>query len=249
MEANTAMPETPENLEALLASLTAAENAEKDPGFSDASKPVVKVTASEPIDENDLLADLNSIGTGEVSDDLLADLEATTARAEVYAAQTANNAISTNPAGPAKEKKERKKKADGAAQRQPRQDLASLPDAIFEVIVGAPIDKSAVIAKRPAQVKIAEKFDNLFQSLAAGKEPSRYVVTAYKVLKKAGQLTSADVIAAYRAEGLKDGTASSQTGQVMNLFDTVGIAQRVGRALTLRADSAIAKRLDAILGL
>lgn len=102
---------------------------------------------------------------------------------------------------------------------------------------------------RPAQVKVAEKFDNLFQAIELGNKPSRYVVTGYTLLKANGTMTSADLIGAMKAEGLGDGTARSQTGQVLALFAAVGIANRAGQVLTLRADSTIAKKLDAILSL
>jgi len=50
-------------------------------------------------------------------------------------------------------------------------------------------------------------------------------------------ITSADIVAAYKASGLKEGTARSQSGQIMVLFDALGIAKRNGKSLTLDADS------------
>ncbi len=56
-------------------------------------------------------------------------------------------------------------------------------------------------------------------------------------------MTSADLIACYKAAGLGDGTARSQTGQIMALFAAVKIADRIGQTLTLRADSTLATKI------
>lgn len=244
MELQT-MKTQPDDLESLLASLTAAEAAESDPVVD------AILEAKEAEDLADLAAEAQiEPMTEELSDDLLADLEATVARSEVYAAQDAGADSTPAPTTKgAKAPKAPKAPKVAGTPRAPRKELADLDESVFELSNGAvTLDKASVIALRPSQVKIAEKFDNLFLALAAGKEPSNYVVTAIKVLGKNGTMTSADLAAAFKASGLKDGTASSQTGQIMELFKVVGIANRAGQALTLRADSAVYDKLSAIIG-
>lgn len=225
MEVQTMNDES--GIEFLLASLSAAEAAEN-----------ARLKADEVVIEKD---------DEELDEDLLADLEATVARAEVYAAQEATidptPVPTTAPSKPARQKKA----VVASTPRLPRKSLGDLDESVFEIVIGAPVNKAAVIAARPSQVKVAEKFDNLFLALAAGKEPSSYVTTALKVLTKTGTMTSADLIAAYKADDLSDGTARSQTGQIMELFNVVGIALRSGQSLTLRQDSSVAKRLLAIM--
>ena len=102
-------------------------------------------------------------------------------------------------------------------------------------------------ALKPAQVKIAEKFENLFTALSVGKAPSTYVMIAFKLLDEKKTVTSADIVAAYKASGLGEGTARSQSGQIMHLFATVEIATRVGQTLTLNASSTIADRIRKVI--
>jgi hypothetical protein len=232
----------PNDLDALLASLSAAEDA-------DAShEGQVEVTApAQPaeVDELALLAELEGL-TGEVDDEILADLEATTARAEAYEAQVSSAAIAT-PAEVAKKDKKSSAARVSKGARAPKVALENLPEEVFARFVSEKADKTATLALRPTQIKVAEKFDNLFCSLHAKKVPSRYVVTAFNLLKKMGTMTSADLMNAYRAENLNDGTASSQAGQIMVLFNAVGVADRQRQTLKLREDSVIGARLSEIL--
>jgi len=180
-----------------------------------------------------------------LDDDAVAELESTIDRAEAYASQEATpmadpSAVSATPAKTARTR---------SASSTPRvaRDLNSLPDETF-VLEGdgktvSPTQKADTIALRPTQVKIAEKFDNLFSALAAGKEPSTYVMIAFKLLDEKKTVTSADIIGAYKASGLGEGTARSQSGQIMNLFATVKIASRSGSNLALNENSAIAAKL------
>ena len=69
---------------------------------------------------------------------------------------------------------------------------------------------------------------------------------AFKLLDEKKSATSADIIAAYKASGLGEGTARSQSGQIMHLFHVVGIADRANQVLTLKEDSKIAERLRAV---
>lgn len=225
MEVQTMNDES--SIEFLLASLSAAEAAEN-----------ARLKADEAVVEKD---------DEELDEDLLADLEATVARAEVYAAQEATIDPTPVPTTTLSKPARQKKAVVASTPRLPRKSLGDLDESVFEIVIGGLIDKAAVIAARPSQVKVAEKFDNLFLALAAGKEPSSYVTTALKVLTKTGTMTSADLIAAYKADDLSDGTARSQTGQIMELFNVVGIALRSGQSLTLRQDSSVAKRLLTIM--
>lgn len=154
------------------------------------------------------------------------------------------------PAEPAKPAKAAKEKAE-KKERTPR-DINALPDDVFTVSKSAPADKAAVIATRPNQKKVAEKFDNLFQSLAAGKRPSVYVMACFDALVAAGEVKSTDLVATLKAtsskkgSGYSEGTARSQAGQIMNLFATVGIAVREKQTLKINQDSAIVEKLKAL---
>jgi hypothetical protein len=160
-------------------------------------------------------------------------------------------------AAPAATKPAKAKKAAGAAKtpRTPR-ELSTLDASHFVLTAEAPADleanKATVIGSRPAQKKIAEKFDNLFQSIAAGKKPSIYVMGCFNVLADKGTVTQTDLVAALKATNSKkgssysEGTARSQAGQIMNLFATVGIATREKQTLTYVSDSPIAAKLKAI---
>lgn len=66
---------------------------------------------------------------------------------------------------------------------------------------------------------------------------------AFKLLDEKKTVISADVVGAYKASDLGEGTARSQSGQIMHLFATVGIADRSGQSLTLKGDSTIAERI------
>lgn len=167
------------------------------------------------------------------------------AKEEIYAEAPVSEVIEPAPAAVKKAKAPKEKKV--AAPKIAR-DLASLPDEVFALRVGEPADKAAVLAKRPAQVKIAEKFDNLFVSLAAGRAPSVYALTCYRALKAApGSLKMGDLVAALQATKYSIGTARSQAGQIAFLFTSLGVTDKIGGAYTLRPDSALAVMLDAAL--
>ena len=226
-------------------------------------------------------AELEALSIIETDDDLLSDLDMTPALeaesdAEIMRAldssdeaaieiageiadaytETATStggveAVEAAPVAAEKEKKVRKARttASPTAVRAPK-DLASIDAAVFELGTGA--DKDAVIALRPTQKKIGEKFDNLFQAIAAGKKPSVYVMACFDVLDTKGEATSSELVAALKASssrkgsGYDDGTARSQVGQVMVLFNTVGVAERDGQKLTLNRESPVAMKLKAL---
>lgn len=212
--------------------------------------------------EVEAAAEESTLTAAAIDDDLLADLDLELARTEAYNAQESapiaseeeQEAIKAKGAARAKRASSGSSTPRAATPRTPR-DINAVPAEIF-VLNGdvAAMDdaakdaaKAATMALLPKQVKVAEKFENLLMSLAAGKLPSRYTVVAYKALAARKTLTSADLVGAYKAEGLKEGTARSQSGQMMNLFSTLQIADRSGQTLTLREDSNLAARLNALL--
>ncbi|OWZ90427.1 hypothetical protein B9J07_27970 [Sinorhizobium sp. LM21] len=212
----------------------------------------------EGVEDPGLEAVVNDEQPTELAADELADLDLAIAKNEAYAEQTSAAIDTTELPAPtaAKTKGARAPRAASAstgAARTPR-DISKVADEFF-VLSGDPAAMStddlaaaraATMALKPNQVKIAEKFENLFTALSAGKAPSTYVMIAFGVLESKGSMTSSDVVGAYKASGLGEGTARSQSGQIMNLFATVGIATRSGQTLTLRSDSKLAERLRSL---
>lgn len=200
----------------------------------------------------------------DVDEDFLDELNITIKRQESYEAQTAEDmpdieATKAANASGVKVKAARTvsktpRAASTAATPRVVRDLASTGAEFFVLSKSASyastadmeLNKTTVIAARPTQVKIAEKFDNLFTSLAGGRKPSTYVMQAFDMLEAKGEITSADIVAGFKAAGLGDGTAQSQTGQIMVLFNVTGIAARSGQKLTLNADSRIAERIRTV---
>lgn len=190
-----------------------------------------------------------------LDEETLNALGADIARTEIYEDQESTTTVDTEAAAAAKTENKTKKAPKAAGTGTPRapKDLASLPEAIFQLESGDTADaanKTAVMAMIPGQKKIAEKFENLFSALAADKQPSTYTTIAFQALDKTGTLTSSELIAAYKTvgaksdtEGYNDGTARSQAGQLMALFETVKIARRSSQTLTLNKDSVLAELL------
>lgn len=198
-----------------------------------------------PIDENT-----------ELDDAQMAALDADIERQENYQTQVSATVATVDPAVVKTSAKKTKtsKSANTGTPRSRSVDLATLPSELFvltgDVTTMSAIDieaeKVATLAARPTQVKIAEKFDNLFTSLNSGHKPSRYTQIAFELLDKNTNVTSSDIIAAYKAAGLGQGTAASQSGQMMELFSATGIAKRAGKELTINADSNLAVRIRAL---
>lgn len=215
--------------------------------------------------ENDdtemLLADLDleitveseeGVAVEALDDDAAQAIEVLNEQSEAIEGQTSTiEADASAAATPAKAKKERKAKEAKESKPKIERDLSAIGDEFFQLVKDVPADKAAVIATKPAQKKIAEKFDNLFASLAAGRKPSVYTMACFNVVAEKGEVTSSDLVAAMKATAARsgaaysDGTARSQVGQLMALFDVVGIAKREGNKLTFNKDSKIAERLSA----
>jgi hypothetical protein len=211
----------------------------------------LEIIAGEEATDEEVLAALTA--EDEATIDVLVETDA------AHTAAAADSVIDvTSTATPEKQKKERK----AAAPKTPKapkaeRDPANLPAEMFVLDTSAvPADldanKAHVLTLRPQQKKIAEKFDNLFTAIAAGKKPSVYTMACFDVLSAKGSATSIELIAALKATASRsggaynDGTARSQVGQMMALFHAVGIATRSGNTLTFNANSKIAERLKAL---
>jgi hypothetical protein len=190
----------------------------------------------------------------EIDEGDLAAVEVLTEREEAVASQTSEiDADATAVTAPAADKPAKAAKAPKTP-KGPKieRDLSAIADEFFQLDINGTADRAAVIALRPEQKKVAEKFDNLFQSLAAGRKPSVYTMACFSVLVDKGEVTSSDLVAAMKDAASRsggaysDGTARSQVGQLMNLFGAVGVAKREGNKLTFNKDSKIAERLLAL---
>ncbi len=212
---------------------------------------------------DDLLADLDMSPVDDLDSEVVESISELTASdedaieiaaetADAYAAQETTETGVEEPetdeeGGIEAAKPKRVKKA--AAVKTPK-DLESIADDVFDL--GNGLDKAAVIALRPTQKKIGEKFDNLFQKVSIGAAPSIYIMACLDVLNSNGEATATDMIAALKASNSRSGTpynqgtAASQVGQMMNLFNVVGIAKRDGQKLVLDRASPLTVKLLAI---
>lgn len=192
--------------------------------------------------------------SGVLDEDELRDLEIAVERQEAYEAQDSTPIATVEkqatPAKPARKPRGTATASSSPKTRVPR-DINTVADEFFVLTgdVAAMSDeekaeaKTATLKLIPTQVKIAEKFENLFTALSVKKEPSTYTMIAFRLLDQKGSITSGDLVGCYKASGLGEGTSRSQTGQMMALFNAVGIASRSGQTLTLNPDSVLADRL------
>lgn len=266
VEAASAEPDTiiePAEEPAVEAPITAAE-------VEEISQTVAEIEAEAAGEEADVEIDLEGL------DEAVRDLEVEAAREAAYAEQEAvpehESVAPADPSEkPAKKARAPKKAAAPAepgeekaakAPRAPRTTLSDLPDTAFVLDTSVDEDpaalaenRAAVMARRPAQVKVAEKFDNVLLSVAAGRAPSTYTMDCYRALKATGRTSSAALAATLTATDKKGGggtytigTARSQSGQFMALAPALKIATREGKELVLNPDSLIAMALDALIG-
>lgn len=226
---------------------------------------IVEANASDVLEETieedglaDLtLAEIDAAAIGELDDETLADLDAKLELQEGYQEQAAE--VSPEDLDGALEAGKKPKKAAASKPAKERKagttrvprDINAVA-AEFFVLSGDPASMSAeeletakadTMALKPTQKKVAEKFENLFTALSVNKSPSRYTSIAFSYLNEKGTMTSTELVGAYKAVGLDEGTARSQAGQMMNLFAAVRIADRAVQTLTLRSDSLLAERL------
>lgn len=209
----------------------------------------VEQTVVEPVTDEELEA---SVDIEELDLALERDETYSAQESDVSPVENAQAAVTTAKAKPARAAKTPKAAGAVATPRTPR-DLNALDPSVF-VLSGdaatmdqATLDqaKTDALAKVPTQKKIAEKYENLFMSLAANRQPSVYVKQALALIDEKRSVTGADITAMFKGS-YGQGTAQSQAGQIMVLFDAVGIAERTKNTLTLKADSVVAQKLRAI---
>lgn len=232
-----------------------------DTSLDELIEAVEEVIDTDTVMDNDL-GDLD-LGGAALDDEDLRKMEATIERQEAYEEQESE--IVAAPVAPATTQTVVKPAKTPRAPSAPRvaRDLNSVEGKFF-LLEGdtLPTDQAGLDQLRadtlklmPLQKKVAEKFENLFTSIAANRAPSTFVTIAFSLLQKTGSMSSADLVAAYKTvgaksdtEGYNDGTARSQAGQIMNLFDTVKIATRSKQLLNVNPNSNVARHLSAALG-
>jgi hypothetical protein len=222
------------------------------------------VASEEVIEDVDTIVE--EVVAADVSgdDDLSIDeLEMGIERAQGYQEQDGGEQLAGNATETVASKKANAPKADSTVKtvkaprastpRQPR-DVSAIAAEVFVLEGDASqmsadeleSNKKAVIDAAPTQKKIAEKYENLFMSLSVGKQPSTYVVQAFKFLDQKKTLSSTDIVAMLKGS-YKQGTAQSQAGQIMKLFEATKIATRTKNSLELNDNSVIAGKLRDIL--
>lgn len=233
--------------------------------LADASEDIIEEPVIEELDEDGEalgLKELDEEGEDapEVIDELAElneeesrELEVSLMVAEVISeTATPSPAIDLDPAKtPSPAPKEKKTRATKAAAPKVERDLAALPREAFVLLTSQNDDdhfdldanKTAVLALRPTQKKVADKFDNLFVAVNAGRDPSVYVTACLKTLVAKGTVTTNDLVTALTESKYTIGTARSQAGQVMALFATLKIGMRSGQTLTLNPDSLLVEKL------
>jgi hypothetical protein len=209
----------------------------------------LEIIVGEEASDAEVIAAMTS--EDEAAIDILVETDA------AHTAAAADSVIDVATTAPVTAKPKKERKAAAAKAPKAERDPANLPAEMFVLDTSAvPADldanKAHVLTLCPQQKKIAEKFDNLFTAIAAGKKPSVYTMVCFDVLSAKGSATSIELIAALKATASRsggaynDGTARSQVGQMMALFHAVGIATRSGNTLTFNATSKIAERLKAL---
>lgn len=189
----------------------------------------------------------------ELTDDEEAILTAEIAKQEVYENTAADEsgdiatlepaAPSPTPSTPRVPKVSRATKTSGARVRS-LDDVAAEHFVLSNDFAGdLDANKKLVISARPSQIKVADKFDNVFLSLANKTLPSAFVTLQFKFLAEKETATTKELVALLQAAGYKEGTARAQVGQITTLFPILGIATRSGSTLHLRENSQIAETL------
>lgn len=200
------------------------------------------------------VAAADELGDLDLNDlELTPEDEAAIERVEAYDSQESDSDVVTEvqpvAAASAPAAAKRARRASGGTRTVIKGDVSKLDPKLFVLSSAAePADldanKQAVIASRPKQVKVAEKFDKLFLALDAGRPQSRYVDLAFEYLEQHKTFSQADLVKHY-ACSMGEGTARAQAGQIMVLFDVLGIASRTKQTLTTLPHSKIAERLRA----
>lgn len=228
----------------------AAESAAIDSLLGELDLEDVGVEAAPEVEEDEVIE--------EVTEEDLEAVEASSVRSAAYQMQDAEQSeaveldpaeAATKPADPAPVRAVRTSASKSKGKPVVR-DLSALPAETFVLLTdldpGLDMEayKDGVICSRPSTKKVAEKFDNLFVSLARGVEPSHYVMRCFEKLVATGTASLPDLVTHLNTTcGYTIGTARAQAGQIVALFPLVGIATRSGNTLTLNATSAVAEKL------
>jgi hypothetical protein len=208
----------------------------------------------------ELLADLDMSDAGDDTAEVIESLEADEsviverleAREAAYEDQVVTTAdVPSADAVTAEKPAEKKTRKASTTPKEPKapRDLNSIAPEFFVIADGVTdldANKAHVIGLMPKQKKIAEKFENVFRSVSAGKAPSEFVKITFGALKAAGTATQTDLVAALKAADYSEGTARSQAGQIMALFNIIGVAKRENQTLTFNPDAPMTKRLSAV---
>lgn len=217
-------------------------------------------SAVETVEEEDDAVELSAAAQlaalEEIDEEVEHAIEADAVRSEAYAAQEGAE-ITTEAPEVVATKTTKAKVAKTPALPRASRDISTLPAEAFVLSTTAPADleanKTAVLSLRPTQVKIAEKFDNIIGALHAGRAPSTYIMQCFAALKEKSSVTQSDLVAMLRAASIKsgarsysEGTARSQVGQIMALFNVLQIAVREKQSLTINPDSTYGAKLQAL---
>jgi cell pole-organizing protein PopZ len=235
-----------ENIDATLAAISAEILADEALNDADTGDLVLEEPANDEPDADELHLE-----------EIEGELAISDAKAAAYAEAPATGGIDEEPAATPTPKRSRKKSGDSGSEgvtktSRTRGTLADLPAENFILVLeDAEQDlesvKASVIALRPTAVKIGEKFDNLFLSIAAGKKPSIYTMHGFNAVKTAGAtgVSGPEMVKVMQDAGFSLGTARSQAQQIMTLLQATKIASMRERRLYLNEASVLADALAA----
>lgn len=237
------------DLEMMLDGMLSAETAEPVAAPVEAAKEFIDILASDEMDDLNMALEIAENYNGQTSTPISSTEPTET---DAKAAKAANKTTRTTRAARVAKPSVKDLSAVGPeffVRKGTVAQIAFMEDADVQA------EKVATIAAKPDQVKVQEKFENVLLSLAAGKLPSSYTMVAFNVLEAKGEVTIADLVAAYKAtpkggnstDNLGEGTARAQAGQMGALLPALGLAERVGKSLKLVADSTIAERIRALM--
>lgn len=124
------------------------------------------------------------------------------------------------------------------------------PAIVRDFTAVAQIDKATLDANLAACTakKVREKADNLIAAVQSGKTLSRYTKVAVKQLVANGAISGKDMVSAFLAEGLKEGTARAQAQQMTALFRLVGavVADPSVKGRLVANDAGLIKELEVL---
>ncbi|TXN08949.1 hypothetical protein FV222_00320 [Methylobacterium sp. WL103] len=214
-------------------------------------EPAIVVTDAEASSEVEAEAAAQDEHDEDVTDALAAEIDMEEQRDAIYAEQPADDTSLDASAPPAAAPKKARAVSTGVPRA--RTAVADLHEDNFVLTTDIPADlaanKAAVLTACPAQKKVREKFENLLVSVAGNRAPSTYTVICFKALMASGEVTGAELTGALKSSGLGEGTARSQSGQLMALFPAVKIATPAGNKLTVNPDSLLVAALKGILSI